>query len=69
MNRRVYVLTIVSTILLPLTLIVSLLGGNVSTVDGNILGMRHPAWFIGLCIGLVLLAWGIYQIFRRRWPM
>jgi zinc transporter len=69
LNRRVYVLTVVSTILLPLTLITGLLGTNISTVDGNILGARHPLWFVALCVGLVLLGWGIYWGIRRRWSL
>lgn len=66
MNRRIYLLTLVSTLLLPLALIASLLGDNVSTVNGNVFGMQHPIWFIALCIVLVLVGWGNYIFFRRR---
>lgn len=65
MNRRVYVLTVVSTLILPLSLIAGLLGGNISTVQGNILGAAHPLWFIGVSIGLVVLGGATYALLRR----
>lgn len=65
MNRRVYVLTVVSTIILPLSLIAGLLGGNISTVQGNILGAAHPLWFIGISVGLVVLGGATYALFHR----
>lgn len=65
MNRRVYMLTVVSTVILPLSLIASLFGGNISTVNGNILGAAHPLWFIGISIGLAVLGWAAYALFRR----
>lgn len=64
-HRRIYTLTIIATLILPLSLIAGLLGTNVSTVNGNVLGLQHPLWFICLCIGLVLLGWGIHVFFRR----
>ncbi|MGH7573666.1 MAG: CorA family divalent cation transporter [Longimicrobiales bacterium] len=60
-----YILTFVSTIVLPLSLIASLFGGNVGNAGRNVLGMRHPLWFIGLCVALVLLGWGIYAAHRH----
>lgn len=67
MNRRIYTLTLVSTLVLPLSLITGLLGVNISTVDANILSTHHPSWFIGLCIGLVILGLGIFIAFHRWW--
>ena len=66
MNRRIYLLTLVSTLLLPLSLVAGLFGANVSTVNGNIFGTQHPIWFIALCIALVLVGLGSYTLFRRR---
>lgn len=65
MNRRIYILTVVSTIVLPLSLFASLLGANVSTVDGNIVGMRHPLWIVAICAGMPLLGWLIFVSVRR----
>ncbi|PZN27621.1 MAG: hypothetical protein DIU71_17180 [Proteobacteria bacterium] len=48
-------------------LIAGLFGGNISTLAGNVLGMRHPLWFVGLCLLLALLGWGLYLFFRRWW--
>jgi Mg2+ and Co2+ transporter CorA len=66
-SRRVYTLTLVSTLVLPLSLVTSLLAVSIGTVDGNILGAHHPLWFVGLCIGLAILAVGIFIAFRRWW--
>lgn len=67
MNRRIYTLTLVSTLVLPLSLVTSLLGVNISTVDANILSTRDLLWFVGLCFGLVILGLGIFTAFRRWW--
>lgn len=67
MNRRIYTLTLVSTLVLPLSLVTGLLGVNISTVDANILSTHHPSWFIGLSIGLVILGLGIFIAFHRWW--
>ena len=67
MNRRIHTLTLVSTLVLPLSLVTSLLGVNISTVDANVLSTRDPLWFVGLCIGLVILGLGIFTAFRRWW--
>lgn len=66
MNRRIYLLTLMATLVLPLTLITSLLAVSVSTIEGNILGTHHPGWFAALCVGLVLVGLGSYLFFRRR---
>ena len=64
-NRRVYVLTIVSTIVLPLSLVTGLFGSNIGVRDGNVFGAGHPIWFIALCAGLALLGWATYAFFHR----
>ncbi|ACZ38939.1 CorA family divalent cation transporter [Sphaerobacter thermophilus] len=56
-NRRVYVLTIVSTIVLPLSLVTGLFGSNIGVRDGNVLSAGHPVWFLALCGRLALLGW------------
>lgn len=69
MNRRIYVLTLVSTLVLPLSLISSVFAVGIGTVNGNIMGLEHPLWFLALCFALFLLGAGIFLSFRRWWPV
>ncbi len=64
-NRSVYVLTLVSTVLMPVSVVAALLGVNVSVRGGNVAGAEHPLWFVGLVVGLTLLGGGVYFFFRR----
>jgi zinc transporter len=61
LNDRLYILTIVSTITLPLSFITGLLGVNV----GGIPAHDAPWGFWLLCFLLVALAVGEYQLIRR----
>lgn len=65
-NRRIYLLAVVSTTLLPLSLIASILGMNIGLREGAILGLSHPGWFVGLCIALVLVGALTFIALRRR---
>jgi zinc transporter len=62
-NRNLYVLSIVTTLLLPITLITGVFGMNVAGLPGT----REPAGF-WLVMGLmvVVLALSIYFLRRRR---
>lgn len=64
LNRRVYVLAVVSTVVLPMALVAGLFGMNVSTRSGNVFGAHHPAWFVGLVAGMVALGWVAYRLLR-----
>lgn len=63
MNRRIY--TLISTIVLPLSLLAGVVGANLSIISGSILGASHPIWFVAFCLGLVLIGWGVFAFFRR----
>ncbi|HZD25001.1 MAG TPA: zinc transporter ZntB [Alphaproteobacteria bacterium] len=64
MNRTMYMLTLVATIMLPLGFITGLLGVNV----GGIPGAEDPYAFAVLCAMLVALVAGQVWLFRRlRW--
>jgi zinc transporter len=65
-NRRLYLLTVFSTILLPLSLVTGLFGSNIGIRGGNILGAWHPLWFGAEVLGLVLLGLGVFAILRSR---
>ncbi|MFC1973811.1 magnesium transporter CorA family protein [Chloroflexota bacterium] len=57
------VLTIISTIMLPLTLVASLLGMNVWPMP-----VENPSAFVGIMIAMVALIGGMLAFFRsRRW--
>lgn len=63
-NDRLYLLTIVSAIMMPLSFVTGLLGVNV----GGIPARDTPWAFAALCAVLVLLAVGEYVLLRRlRW--
>jgi Mg2+ and Co2+ transporter CorA/anti-anti-sigma regulatory factor len=65
-NYVLYVLTLISAVLLPLTLVTSLFGMNVGIHGGSYRWMDSTFAFIAICVGLVLLAWGQYRFIRRR---
>lgn len=63
-DRTVYLLTILSAVLLPLSVVTGLLGVNV----GGIPGADHPAAFAILCAALTILVAIQLWLFRRlRW--
>jgi zinc transporter len=66
MNRRIYYLTLFSTLLLPMSLVVGLFGVNLGTADGNIGGARDFRWFVGLCAVLAAVGGWIRWFLRRR---
>ena len=64
-NEVIRVLTIISTIMLPLTLIASIVGMNVWPMDREI---GSPAVFVGLIVAMVVIISGMLAFFRaRRW--
>jgi zinc transporter len=64
LNQRVYVLTLISGIMLPLTFLTGLLGVNL----GGIPGANDPSAFAIFCVMLALLGVCQYFLFRRlRW--
>jgi zinc transporter len=65
MSRSVYVLTLVSTVLMPVSVVAALLGANISMREGNIAGADSPLWFVGLVVAMGLLGAGVYWFFRR----
>lgn len=66
MNDILYVLTIVSTIMLPLTFITSLFGMNIGLAGASYLGMSSTLAFLAVCAVLAILAWLQYRFFARR---
>ena len=62
MNKAIYMLSIVATIFLPLTLLTGLLGINV----GGIPGASYPYAFFIVCGILIVLAIMEYFIFKRK---
>lgn len=61
-NRTMYLLTIVATIFLPLSLITGLLGVNV----GGIPGAEAPEAFLILCGILGVIAVALFVVFKRK---
>jgi zinc transporter len=62
-NRNLYVLSIVTTLLLPITLITGVFGMNVAGLPGT----REPAGFwLVMALMVVVLALSIYFLRRRR---
>ena len=61
MNRTMYVLTVVATVMLPLGFITGLLGVNL----GGIPGTQEPMAFLWLCFGLAVLV--LVQVAVFRW--
>jgi zinc transporter len=64
LNDRLYLLTLVSAIVLPISFITSLLGVNVGGIPG-----RQAPWAFAVLLGLLAaLAMGQYYLFKwRRW--
>jgi zinc transporter len=65
-NRRLYLLTVFSTVLLPLSLVTGLFGSNIGTWRGNVLGAGAPLWFGVEILGLALLGLGVFVVLRAR---
>jgi len=62
MNSRMYLLSIVAALFLPLGFVTGLLGVNVAGIPGT----EHPGAFVAVCIMLFLLALLQLWIFKRR---
>lgn len=62
MNRTIYIMSIVATIFLPLSLLTGLLGINV----GGIPGSNSPWGFLVVCSILVTIAIGEYFFFKKK---
>jgi zinc transporter len=63
-NSRMYVLSVVAAIFLPLTFVTGLLGMNV----GGLPGLESPRGFIGSLIVMVLATVGLLTFFRaKKW--
>lgn len=65
MNHRLYVLTLVSTILIPVSVVVDIFGANISTRWGNILGSEDPAWFLAYVLFILAFGWLVFVVIRR----
>ncbi len=65
MNDILYVLTIVSTIMLPLTFITGLLGMNIGLAGASYSGMSSTLAFFAVCAALAVLAWLQYRFLAR----
>jgi len=64
LNRRMFMLSVVTVIFLPLGFLTGLFGINV----GGIPGAESPWGFAAFCLGVVLAGAGIFLIFKRsRW--
>ena len=64
-NEVIRVLTIISTIMLPLTLIASIVGMNIWPMDNEI---GNPVAFIGIIVAMVIIIAIMLVFFRlRRW--
>jgi zinc transporter len=61
-ERAIYIITLLSGIFLPLSLVASLLGMNV----GGLPWAESPWGFLFICILMVLMALGAYLLLRRR---
>lgn len=64
-NRRIYFLTVFASIFVPLSLIASIFGANISTVHGNILDADHPLWFWIFLLGNAFVGLLLFWLFRR----
>jgi zinc transporter len=64
LNQRIYVLTLISGIMLPLTFLTGLLGVNLEGIPGA----KNPWAFTVFCVLLAIIGICQYFIFRRlRW--
>jgi zinc transporter len=66
MNDILYVLTVVSTIMLPLTVITGLFGMNVGIAGGSYRGMSSTLAFLAVCAAMTIIAWLGYRFLVRR---
>ena len=66
MNYVLYVLTIFSTILLPLTFVTGLFGMNIGVRGGSYRFMESTTAFILVTLGLGVLGWLAYRLFKTR---
>ena len=66
MNEILYVLTVVSTIMLPLTFLTGLLGMNVGIAGASYRGMSSTLAFLAVCAALAIVAWLGYRLLMRR---
>lgn len=65
-NTRLYILTLLTAILMPVSIVVDIFGANISTRLGNILGADEPLWF-GAYLALILVTgWIVYVVIRRK---
>jgi len=63
-NRRMYVLSVVAAVFLPLTFVTGLLGMNV----GGLPGTQNPYAFIQMVTAMIGMAFVLLVFFRwRRW--
>jgi len=61
-NRRIYVLSLVAFLFLPMTFVTGLLGMNV----GGIPGAQSPNAFIAVSVGMIVAALILFWLFRRK---
>lgn len=66
MNYILYVLTILTAIMLPLTFVTGLFGMNVGIEGGSYRFMEAAPTFLGICAALAVLAWVEYRFIKRR---
>ena len=66
MNEILYVLTVVSTIMLPLTFLTGLFGINVGISGASYPGMSGALTFLAVCAALGIIAWLEYKFLMRR---
>ena len=66
MNEVLYVLTLVSTVMLPLTFIAGVLGMNVGISGASFRGMSSTLAFLGVCAVLTIIGWLEYRFLVRR---
>jgi zinc transporter len=63
-NARMYVLSVVAAVFLPLTFVTGLLGMNV----GGLPGLESPLGFAGSIVIMVVAAAGLLMFFRwKKW--
>ena len=61
MNEILYLLTLVSTIMLPLTFITGLLGLNIVISGGSVRGISNAWALLAVCAALTIVGWLGYQ--------
>lgn len=62
LNARLYVLTVVNTVLMPVTVVIGALGISV----GPELGWHGPGWAVFSVLVLVLTGWGGYFLIQKK---